>query len=936
MIINKPLFHIIKQNDINYIEINDEHNKINNKNKNIKMYNSNDKLEEIKNNEIIENYPYEFFEEENINNIKDNKKLQYIISDTEPQPEPDQPLETLHQYINLELNKNKVKESKNEDVIDFDDESIFVTNDKSEGNNMNLNLNKKDNLKNNNLKSINQINLNFEKNDKNQKYENENIISNIHLSINSNEFKKEKENINKDNNKETNIINYSLDQEEIADILNLDKKTKEKQDNKINGLNINENQNIILGNEELSKIILNKTKLLQNLYEKEMKYKNAYKEYCKQLSETMNNEYFKDKDILENVNINSNNNINAYNTVYNNEKNKINNDYLIHHQTNTINDINIFCLNNNNNSNNYLNFNEPKSQTFELKNNKNNKNINMSNINNIKQANSEPYFNNMISAYEQYKKVKLNKMALNKDKKKTKINTDYIRHPTIILSIRKFLNEYNISVQNKVKMEFSKNPDFNYETYIDILNDLNYIDKKKLAQMYFINISIYKNIWNFLLKIKNQKIKNEEYNLESNLLLIFLLLLNGFFNNIKIIDELEIELSWLKFENYEQLIMKNDYIEENYKELIDIRKNNLLMKANLNNLFIINNNQKKYERENNSKGPDDVLSEYFNSYTNNNINNGYNTISHKIKNKKEKKIYNYSANKLLEKKNHQQKKINTNNINNKLYAFKPRNNSSLKINNLNQDLSKSLKKNKSYSSSKLNKVLDINQLQLEKIDNIIINNEIRKEKNLKRNKLKKNILKTNNINYNELYNLSKVKDDLNDIHINAFINNQLSKKPSNKNIIINNLIKGKSGNYSNKVKQNRTDLKKLFKNNEYKDGPINERLEKIKRQRQNSKPKGVKIQINYEEYTNLDKFKDKNENQKPKYQFKKHIPQKKSNIFYNFKINEKEYVLEHKSDENIEIEIMQLMQKNNISGISAKSILEKIKFSQKSNSSEIK
>ena len=935
MIINKPLFHIIKQNDINYIEINDEHNKINNKNKNIKMYNSNDKLEEIKNNEIIENYPYEFFEEENINNIKDNKKLQYIISDTEPQPEPDQPLETLHQYINLELNKNKEKKSKNEDVIDFDDESIFVTNDKSEGNNMNLNLNKKDNLKNNNLKSINQINLNFEKNDKNQKYENENIISNIHLSINSNEIKKEKENINKDNNKETNIINYSLDQEEIADILNLDKKTKEKQDNKINGLNINENQNIILGNEELSKIILNKTKLLQDLCEKEMKYKNAYKEYCKQLSETMNNDYFKDKDILEKVNINSNNNINAYNTVYNNEKNKINNDYLIHHQTNTINDINIFCLNNNN-SNNYLNFNEPKSQTFELKNNKNNKNINMSNINNIKQANSEPYFNNMISAYEQYKKVKLNKMALNKDKTKNKINTDYIRHPTIILSIRKFLNEYNISVQNKVKMEFSKNPDFNYETYIDILNDLNYIDKKKLAQMYFINISIYKNIWNFLLKIKNQKIKNEEYNLESNLLLIFLLLLNGFFNNIKIIDELEIELSWLKFENYEQLIMKNDYIEENYKELIDIRKNNLLMKANLNNLFIINNNQKKYESENNSKGPDDVLSEYFNSYTNNNINNGYNTISHKIKNKKEKKIYNYSANKLLEKKNHQQKKINTNNINNKLYAFKPRNNSSLKINNLNQDLSKSLKKNKSYSSSKLNKVLDINQLQLEKIDNIIINNEIRKEKNLKRNKLKKNILKTNNINYNELYNLSKVKDDLNDIHINAFINNQLSKKPSNKNIIINNLIKGKSGNYSNKVKQNRTDLKKLFKNNEYKDGPINERLEKIKRQRQNSKPKGVKIQINYEEYTNLDKFKDKNENQKPKYQFKKHIPQKKSNIFYNFKINEKEYVLEHKSDENIEIEIMQLMQKNNISGISAKSILEKIKFSQKINSSEIK
>ena len=151
-------------------------------------------------------------------------------------------------------------------------------------------------------------------------------------------------------------------------------------------------------------------------------------------------------------------------------------------------------------------------------------------------------------------------------------------------------------------------------------------------------------------------------------------------------------------------------------------------------------------------------------------------------------------------------------------------------------------------------------------------------------------------------------------------------------------MKSKMGDYSTKVKQNRTDLKKLFKNNEYKDGPINARLEKIKRERNNSKPKSLKIQINYEEYTNLDKFKEKNteQNQKPKYQFRKHISQKKNNIIYNFKIDEKEYALEHNPDENIEIEIMQLMQKNNITGISAKSILEKIKNIQKNNSNEIK
>ena len=291
------------------------------------------------------------------------------------------------------------------------------------------------------------------------------------------------------------------------------------------------------------------------------------------------------------------------------------------------------------------------------------------------------------------------------------------------------------------------------------------------------------------------------------------------------------------------------------------------------------------------------------------------------------------------------KKINTNNINNKMYAFKPRNNSNMKKIEPNKDLNmiKSMKKNKSLNSlnSKMNKIIDINQLQTEKINNIIESNEIRKSKNIKRNQLKGKFLKNSNINinYSELYTITKKKEDINDTPINTFINNNpIIKKNSDKNLLTNICMKSKMGDYSTKVKQNRTDLKKLFKNNEYKDGPINARLEKIKRERNNSKPKSLKIQINYEDYTNLDKFKEKNNEQiqKPKYQFRKHISQKKNNIIYNFKIDEKEYALEHNPDENIEIEIMQLMQKNNITGISAKSILEKIKNIQKNNSNEIK
>ena len=48
-------------------------------------------------------------------------------------------------------------------------------------------------------------------------------------------------------------------------------------------------------------------------------------------------------------------------------------------------------------------------------------------------------------------------------------------------------------------------------------------------------------------------------------------------------------------------------------------------------------------------------------------------------------------------------------------------------------------------------------------------------------------------------------------------------------------------------------------------------------------------------------------NQKHKYQFRKHSAQKKNTIFCNFKIGDKEYVLEHNKDENIEIEISFLL-----------------------------
>ena len=899
MKINKPLIQIIKENDINFIEKNEIKNKKNNKNKKVNIISS-----DIDENDIIENYAYEIYEEEKNYEIKKNNEIETVakenneknrsdnlISDIEPLPE----IESEIEILNHKINKTNEKKNNDLDVIDFDDDNIAVT------------VNKNEKIDNNLNKSKNNTDILNKSNKKN------NNINKNELLEPKKEIKKESINIlnnNEKNNgnfpKKENIINYSLDQEEIMDILDLNKKGKKIEKEKENKANdINE--------DDLSKIFLNKNsekKLLKDLYEKEMKFKNAYAEYYTKLSETMNNNYF--KDMIENS---TNKNIFK-------EANQMSNkDFLIHQQTNTINDINIFCLNNsNNNNNNYVNFNAPKSQTFEIKNNYN--------INDFRKNNSDNHlFNsqniNIGNAYEEYKNSKLDKYQIN--------NNDYARHPTIILSIRKFLNEYNISVQTRSLVESDKNPLLNYETYIDILNDLNYISQNNLAQIYFINTSIYKELWKFLININNNEniFDNEEHILESNVLLMFLLVLNGFFNNKKMIEELEIELKWLKFENYEILIMKSEYIENNFSELIGIRRKNILMKFNYeNNLFIINN-QKKYISENNSN-PEDILSEYFNSYTSKNLNNIYNPVLNNYNNNiKNKKIYNYSANKLDEKNHYKQKKISSNINNNKqLYAFKPRNNSNVKKIDLNKEKIHSLVKNNSLGSIKVNRAVDVNKLQLDKIENIINNNEIRKEKNLKRNNIKNKILKTEKINYNEYYNLSKTKDDVNDIHINnSSFHNSIIKIPSKQNILNNISTKNKSNNYITKVKQNRTDLKKLFKNNEYKDGTINERLEKIKKHRNNSRPKGIKIQINYEEYTNFDKFKDKNneQNQKHKFQFRKHTPQKKNIVCYNFKIENKEYTLEHNQGDNIEIEIMQFMQKNNIIGISAKSILEKIK-----------
>ena len=163
---------------------------------------------------------------------------------------------------------------------------------------------------------------------------------------------------------------------------------------------------------------------------------------------------------------------------------------------------------------------------------------------------------------------------------------------SLIILIKKFIYEYSTSVKNNTYIDCIKNPKLNYEQYIDILKDLYYLEKDALPEDYLEDDTMYKELWDKLTKFS----KGPENSLESNILLLYILELNGFFRNEKIIKELETEIHWIKLEDYEELIANAKYIEENWddlklKKIENIKKLKSLKKYNpIHNEEIFNNN----------------------------------------------------------------------------------------------------------------------------------------------------------------------------------------------------------------------------------------------------------------------------------------------------------------------------------------------------------
>jgi hypothetical protein len=140
---------------------------------------------------------------------------------------------------------------------------------------------------------------------------------------------------------------------------------------------------------------------------------------------------------------------------------------------------------------------------------------------------------------------------------------DILSHSSIIILIKKMLFEYSSSIKKNAYTDYTKNPKLNYDQYIDILKDLYYLDNDATPDDYLEADSMYKELWNKLLLFSD----GPENSIESNVLLLYLLELNGYFSNEKIIVELENEIYWIKLEDYDDLIANAKYIEENWNDL---------------------------------------------------------------------------------------------------------------------------------------------------------------------------------------------------------------------------------------------------------------------------------------------------------------------------------------------------------------------------------
>ena len=502
-----------------------------------------------------------------------------------------------------------------------------------------------------------------------------------------------------------------------------------------------------------------------------------------------------------------------------------------------------------------------------------------------------------------------------KVKKQTMISKEFANNPnyhnfskdkmsrsSIIILIKKLLYEYSTSVKKNTHIDYIKNPKLNYEQYIDILKDLYYLEIDALPEDYLEDDTMYKELWNKLTKFS----KGPEGSLESNILLLYILELNGFFRNEKLIKELETEIHWIKIEDYEDLIANAKFIEENWDDLKirkieNIKKLKSLKKYNPLHYEEFNNNI----NGNNNTNQDSIDIQNSNHYI---------TI---IKgNTNYELIHGYST----------KKKIEDNDSFSNLYIDKNSKSyfNSLTVSN-NNNMSKTLKNKISlqdgYNDIILKKKLDLENMKQEEekkfkescpfkpsittMSKNMFNNNVKVD--LPKYRLNKSVNLTNNKN---IRNVTP-----NNLKGPCQSNNPLQKNQNDKNDKNTNNIK---------LRKNKSNLEKMFKTNPLKnDKTFNERVQILKSIKSN--------EINDENYLITpmkfiidypSKFEGIGISISRDSTFKQTL---QNIIFYNIKINDQIRTMKHIEGEDLKLNVINFVKKNKLPEEVVNIILNKIK-----------
>ena len=532
---------------------------------------------------------------------------------------------------------------------------------------------------------------------------------------------------------------------------------------------------------------------------------------------------------------------------------------------------------------------------------------------------------------------------------------DILSHSSIIILIKKILYEYGTSVKKNAYADYTKNPKLNYEQYIDIFKDLYYLPMDAPPEDYLDEDSIYKELWNKLIIFSS----GPENSIESNVFLLYLLELNGFFSNEKIIKVLTNEIYWIKLEEYDDLIANERYIQDNWDDLKmakieNIKKLKLEGKYNpihceeLYNIIIYNENSKLNPNISNistnhyittfkgnsnyymthgynskNKYSEETFLRFSNSL-NKSEENKHNSIT--ISNNSNKKMKNFKnrvplkdsyndllikrKNEIENKKKDEEKKLK------EICTFKPN------IINMNKNVFSNMvkvelpkhKKNKSvnlYNNSNTQENTSINNLNTLNKSNLTVSNQIESDNNnYNREYIKaKNLKKYNNHNY---LSVKDLKTDNNNTRNNS------SQSPILRN--------SKKNIYQNSLKRNKSSLQKMFEDNPLK----NDRAFNIKIQQLKMGKDGKELE-NYNnnlvtpmrfdiEYANKFNGLGININKEA------NMRQKTQNvIFYNIKINDKIKTLKYIEGDNLKLNVINFVRKNKLPEDVINIILTKIK-----------